>query len=284
MAVGDTITLWGGYPTIGVCVRRATRFKAVVRFTGTRTAWLEDLENPSGTFADREFALLDTFYASVVEAVLERYFGELSDVDGNGKLLVLLPKEVNKNDDGIAGYVWGGDLFPERCLCDEQPSRDLLRICPGPSRCVRGAEDKEGGEKVPASTAVGADAVSAREGARELGSRSRKEWAELYVQQGQQRKQLAGDGRVIWGRFRCWRRWGNSASSAGHCAVNQAVLGRWREELEQQHRQERVALGKAHFEEVRAIRGSGPELCVKVRGSSSMLRLGCLGDLLGLEE
>ena len=33
------------------------------------------------------------------------------------------------------------------------------------------------------------------------------------------------------------------------------------------------------------IGGSSPELCVKVRGSSSMLlRLGCLGDLLGLEE
>ena len=31
-------------------------------------------------------------------------------------------------------------------------------------------------------------------------------------------------------------------------------------------------------------RRSSPELCVKVRGSSSMLRLGCLGDLLGLEE
>ena len=33
-----------------------------------------------------------------------------------------------------------------------------------------------------------------------------------------------------------------------------------------------------------AAPGSSPELCVKVRGSSSMLRLGCLGDLLGLEE
>ena len=29
---------------------------------------------------------------------------------------------------------------------------------------------------------------------------------------------------------------------------------------------------------------SSSELCVKVRGSSSMLRSGCLGDLLGLEE
>ncbi len=32
------------------------------------------------------------------------------------------------------------------------------------------------------------------------------------------------------------------------------------------------------------IRRSSPELCVKVRGSSSMLRLGCLGDLLGFEK
>ena len=111
MAVGETITLWGGDPTVDGCEAR-DQVQAVVRFIGTRTVWLEDLANPSGTFADREFALLDTFYASVVEPVLERYFGELSDVDGNGKLLVLLTKEVNKVD-GIAGYVWGGDLFPE---------------------------------------------------------------------------------------------------------------------------------------------------------------------------
>ena len=32
------------------------------------------------------------------------------------------------------------------------------------------------------------------------------------------------------------------------------------------------------------VSGSSPELCVKVRGSSSMLRLGCLGDLLRFEK
>ena len=32
------------------------------------------------------------------------------------------------------------------------------------------------------------------------------------------------------------------------------------------------------------IVGSSPELCVKVRGSSSMLLLGCLGDLLRFEK
>ena len=32
------------------------------------------------------------------------------------------------------------------------------------------------------------------------------------------------------------------------------------------------------------LEGSSPELCVKVRGSSSMLLLGCLGDLLRFEK
>ena len=132
MAVGETITLWGGYPTVDGCEAR-DQVQAVVRFIGTRTVWLEDMANPSGTFADREFALLDTFYASVVEAVLERYFGELSDVDGNGKLLVLLTKEVNKNDDGLAGYVWGGDLFPEDVCARSNQAEIFYGYVPDPA-------------------------------------------------------------------------------------------------------------------------------------------------------
>ena len=37
-------------------------------------------------------------------------------------------------------------------------------------------------------------------------------------------------------------------------------------------------------EDARGDERSSPELCVKVRGSSSMLLLGCLGDLLRFEK
>ena len=141
MAVGETITLWGGYPTVDGCEAR-DQVQAVVRFIGTRTVWLEDMANPSGTFADREFALLDTFYASVVEAVLERYFGELSDVDGNGTLLVLLTKEVNKVD-GIAGYVWGGDLFPEDDCATSNQAEIFYGYVPDPDGVFGEALSKE---------------------------------------------------------------------------------------------------------------------------------------------
>ena len=43
-----------------------------------------------------------------------------------------------------------------------------------------------------------------------------------------------------------------------------------------------IQMGSHHV--LAAVGGSSPELCVKVRGSSSMLLLGCLGDLLRFEK
>ena len=108
MALGERVTLWvapGGSCTTG------TQVEAVVRFIGTHTVWLEDLANPSGTFSDAEFEGLDAFYASRVQPVHDRYFGELSDVDLNGRILVLLTQEVNKVV-GLGGYVTPTDLYP----------------------------------------------------------------------------------------------------------------------------------------------------------------------------
>ena len=108
MAPGERFTLWvapGGSCTTG------TQVEAVVRFVGTHTVWLEDLANPSGTFSDAEFEGLDAFYASRVQPVHDRYFGELSDVDLNGRILVLLTQEVNKVV-GLGGYVTPTDLYP----------------------------------------------------------------------------------------------------------------------------------------------------------------------------
>ena len=108
IAPGERFTLWvapGGSCTTG------TQVEAAVRFVGTHTVWLEDLANPGGTFSDAEFEGLDTFYGSRVEAVHTRYFGELSDVDLNGRVLVLLTHEVNKVV-GLGGFVTPTDLYP----------------------------------------------------------------------------------------------------------------------------------------------------------------------------
>ena len=54
----------------------------LVRHVGNHAVWLDDLDNPRGTFTDSELAGLDAFYGANVSMVHEGYFGELSDVDG----------------------------------------------------------------------------------------------------------------------------------------------------------------------------------------------------------
>ena len=137
MALGERFTLWadpGGSCTTG------TQVEAVVRFVGTHTVWLEDLANPSGTFSDAEFEGLDAFYASRVQPVHDRYFGELSDVG---------PERAHPRPTHSGGQQGGGPgrrrhadgpVSDDR-VRDEQPRRDLLR-CRAESgwRRWRGAE------------------------------------------------------------------------------------------------------------------------------------------------
>ena len=116
LQVGDTLTLYGerGSP----CASRG-QVRAVVRLVGTSSIWLDDRDNPAGTFTDSELANLDAFYSANIKGVHDDYFGALSDVDGNGRFLVLMTKEVNRAD--LGGWVSWADLYPrERCARSNQ--------------------------------------------------------------------------------------------------------------------------------------------------------------------
>ena len=106
-AAGDTVTLFAGGQTD--CTERDT-VRAVVRMIGDHTVWLEDIDNPAGGFTESELAELDAFYSSHVKAVHDEYFGQLSDIDENDRITILMTKEVNRDD--LGGRVWAGDLYP----------------------------------------------------------------------------------------------------------------------------------------------------------------------------
>ena len=112
LAVNDTVTLFAD--SEGDCTTRG-QVRAVVRFDGDNAVWLEDIDNPSGTFTNSELDALDAFYASHARGVHDEYYGGLSDVDGNGRVLILMTKEVNRNDEGSSftgGWVRFADLVP----------------------------------------------------------------------------------------------------------------------------------------------------------------------------
>ncbi len=112
LSANDTLTLFvGSEPT---CASR-DQVRAVVRRIGNHAVWLDDIANPSGTFTDAELAGLDAFYGANVQEVHDGYFGGLSDVDGNSRVMVLMTKEVNRQDDDdlfLGGWVWFADLYP----------------------------------------------------------------------------------------------------------------------------------------------------------------------------
>ena len=111
LAANDTVTLFSGF--LLDCSER-DQVRAVVRLVGDNAVWLDDIENPSGTFTDSELAELDAFYASHVRGVHDDYYGSLSDVDGDGKLRILMTKDANRQNAG--GWVSFWDLLPpEQC-------------------------------------------------------------------------------------------------------------------------------------------------------------------------
>ena len=75
-----------------------------------------------------------------------------------------------------------------------------------------------------------------------------------------QREQLAKDCRGVLGRFRLWRELGGGVREIGGAIRgDKEVLGRFRAELEDRLRWERVSLGKAHSEAVRGIESKAGE-------------------------
>ena len=113
ISANDTLTFF--VDTEGTCAAER-QVRAVVRRVGNNAVWLDDIENPSGTFTDSQLAELDAFYESHAKIVHDDYYGGLSDVDGNGRILILMTKEANRQDrdDGfvLGGWVLFGDLLP----------------------------------------------------------------------------------------------------------------------------------------------------------------------------
>ncbi len=125
-AVGDTVALYYG----SGCTTRPS-LDAAVRYVGEAAVWLEDVENPGPALVPSELQDLDSFLTSKTFPVLESHFGPLADVDGNGRILVLITKEVNRLGN-VAGYAWIGDLMPPTVCSRSNVAEIFYGLAPDP--------------------------------------------------------------------------------------------------------------------------------------------------------
>ncbi|WP_419937365.1 putative Ig domain-containing protein [Candidatus Palauibacter sp.] len=138
-ARGDTVTL---YADLDRTCQQSGQVRAVVRLVGDNGIWLDDVANPSGTFTDAELTGFDAFLTRHTRPVHDSYFGRLSDVDANERLLILMTREVNRIDN-LAGWVSWYDLYPaSQCATSNEAEITYLYV-PDPVGTVGEARTKQ---------------------------------------------------------------------------------------------------------------------------------------------
>ena len=118
-AVGSVLTLRVPKLVKDVCADYDS-VQATVRFVGRRAIFAQDVNAPAG-FTDADYAALSAEMDDVVYPVDSSYFGTPTDLDANGRVIVLFTPLINRMTPRRSasiqgGYFWSGDLFP-RAKC-----------------------------------------------------------------------------------------------------------------------------------------------------------------------
>lgn len=104
--VGDNVTI--RVPDRDDLCDNFFEITTVVKYVGTKSVWLEDTGNPTGGLSDTDYQNLANTFDSQILATITDYFGTPSDLDGNGRIVVVVTKEVNKSD--ILGFTTTADF------------------------------------------------------------------------------------------------------------------------------------------------------------------------------
>lgn len=109
----------------------------VVRAVGAHALWLEDIHNAPGGYGAPDFDLLSQAFDSPIYPTDVAYFGEPTDLDGNGRVVVVVTHTVNQfasgPGGGILGFVFVGDLFPRDFCPSSNEGEIFYSIAPDPT-------------------------------------------------------------------------------------------------------------------------------------------------------
>jgi hypothetical protein len=75
-----------------------------------------------------------SFFASYGKETVETYFGRLPDVDGNGRVIVVLTS-APFSDDAVVAYVWAGNFY-SRATCPASDEMEVIYLNPARVRSM----------------------------------------------------------------------------------------------------------------------------------------------------
>ena len=105
---------------------------ARVMAVSTRAVIVQDTLAPSNGFSAADFSAIATEFDNLIYPTNIQYFGEPSDIDVSGRIMILYTPRVNvltpKGSSGIVGgFFFGGDLFPTS-LCAQSNDAELFYL------------------------------------------------------------------------------------------------------------------------------------------------------------
>jgi len=131
---------------------RFSRVTAEVKYVSERAVFYQDIRAPAGGFSAADFAALGRLFDDPIYDVVTATFGAPSDVDGDGRIIILFTPVVNEmtprgSNGFIAGFFYGLDLTtepnsnraeifyslvpdPNGEVGDRRATSDVLRVVP----------------------------------------------------------------------------------------------------------------------------------------------------------
>ncbi|MGI9626121.1 MAG: Ig-like domain-containing protein [Longimicrobiales bacterium] len=103
-----------------------------VTHVSAEAIFIADVANPAPIPAS-DYATAGADFDNVIRDAVEDNFGTVSDVDGNGKILVLHTKEVNKLASPPLGFAGSVDLYPETSFAASNVAEVFFARSPDPS-------------------------------------------------------------------------------------------------------------------------------------------------------
>ncbi|MGH7619820.1 MAG: hypothetical protein ACREPM_21615, partial [Gemmatimonadaceae bacterium] len=115
VTVGTLVTLNAN--SFNACTNVKSRVARVAGISNTAIV-VADTANPAGGFTDAEYQSFATVFDTLINPLDVANFGQPSDIDGNGKIIIFFTKEVNaltpktSTDGFVGGSFFERDLFP----------------------------------------------------------------------------------------------------------------------------------------------------------------------------
>lgn len=98
-----------------------------------------DVDNPPGGFEADDWAFFAAAFDTLVHPVVTTNFGEPTDIDENGRVIVFYTRAVNElTEPGsgffVGGFFWSGDLFPQSECAGSNAAEIFYMMVPDPER------------------------------------------------------------------------------------------------------------------------------------------------------